>query len=77
MPCLILSANTRQCHVSTLFTAGVVYVNPMDMWGILMLTLLDIAILLASSTPNIVFTMTDDLGWGDVQYMVQPARQPY
>ena len=68
--------HTLYCGWVWLLLLTVVYVNPLDMWGILMLTLLDVAISLASSTPNIVFAMADDLGWGDVQYNNGNARTP-
>ena len=39
-------------------------------------TLLGVPMSLATSTPNVIFAMADDLGWGDVQYNNGNARTP-
>ena len=46
-------------------------------WMLPVLTLLAVPISLASAaTPNVIFAMADDLGWGDVQYNNGNARTP-
>ena len=43
---------------------------------VLIVTLLGVPASLATPSPNVIFAMADDLGWGDVQYNNGNARTP-